>query len=118
MLKLKKVTEDDVDIRIECLEEDIDPMEQFDDPIIARDIKQKYDEGNDWAWCCVKVTVFHAEEATFKSTQYLGGCSYENEEDFKKDLYYKGMVNEALGNIQRDMEEVFAFLCSKVQNAD
>lgn len=114
MLKLKKVTEDDVVIKIECLEEDIDPMEHFDDPIVARDIKQKYDEGNDWAWCCVKVTVTH-KQADFVSIQYLGGCSYENEEDFKKDLYYEDMVNDALGDIQSAMEEMFAFLCSKVQ---
>lgn len=114
MLKLKKVTENDVDVVIKCLPEDSSPFDHIDERDIAEKVRDDYFNGNDWAWCCVKVIVTH-KQADFVSIQYLGACSYENEEDFKKDTYYQDMVNEAIRDIQYQMEEMFTFLCSKVQ---
>lgn len=113
MLKLKKVTENDVVIKIECLEEDSSPFDHFDDKDLAKKIRDDYFNGNDWAWCTVKVIVTH-KQADFVSIQYLGGCSYLNEEDFKADNL-PTMVDEAIQDIESQMEEMFAFLCSKVQ---
>lgn len=64
-------------VTLECLPEDIDPAEHFDNPedvAFAR-------SGNPWAWFCAKVTVSYGD---FSATDYLGACSYHSEADFKQ----------------------------------
>lgn len=50
-------------------------------------------EWNEWAWCMVKVT---AKYKTWEGHDYLGGCSYESEADFRADGYYKDMIETSL----------------------
>mgnify|MGYP000895688915 CR=1 FL=1 len=57
--------------------------------------------GNRWAWCIVHVK---AVLDGFEGHAWLGGCSYANEEDFKRGGYYEDMVDEALTNLQEQIE--------------
>lgn len=43
-------------------------------------IRAELARGNEWAWCAVKVT---AEWNGYQAADYLGGCSYESEADFR-----------------------------------
>jgi hypothetical protein len=90
----------EVEYEVECLVEDMpirgNCMASGDDVVdedCAKEIESRLADGNDWAWCCVKVT---ARWHTFESTEYLGGCSYEDEEDFRKGGYFEDMQDEAL----------------------
>ena len=66
---------------------------QVEDDILAR-----LDNGDIWAWASVKVT---ATWRGFEGHDYLGGCSYEDEDDFvKRSGFYEDMKGEAL----RDLE--------------
>lgn len=74
---------------------------ECEDAIIA-----DLESGNEWAWCCVKVTgTFHALEAF----TYLGGCSYANKADFcADDGYLPSMKDEVLEDLQKQIDELVA----------
>lgn len=79
-------------ISVEC-EYDGDNMveDSFDDVSIINSIKKELEDGNTWAWCTVKVTLVFND---FELSEYLGGCSYDDKEDFIKNSgYYEDMVN-------------------------
>lgn len=58
-------------------------------------IRSELDSGNQWAWCDVTVTA-HWDE--FEGTSdWLGGCSYTGEEQFREPGgYFDDMKREAL----------------------
>ena len=103
------ITIDDCEIEIEIQEETEHPRHCFatgddeDDKAIVAEILRKL-EYNPWAWCSVKVTVSyeypeceHCGHVRRESeSSYLGGCSYENEKDFREGGYFDDMVNECL----------------------
>lgn len=63
-------------------------------------IRSELASGNEWAWCVAHVRV------TFQgltSDQYLGGCSYKGEKDFR-DNEMPNMVDEAIDEINRRLE--------------
>lgn len=78
----------DVEIEIACLPETLevrgnalasgvdDEDRACEDKIIA-----DLENGNEWAWCCVRVT---AKLGPFVGTDYLGGCSYDSESQFRE----------------------------------
>ena len=69
---------------------------------VAR-IKRRYTAGDRWAWFATRVTV---ECGSFTGeSDWLGGCSYASEEDFKKSDYYKGMQREARENLLNQLKE-------------
>jgi len=99
----------EVKFLVECLPEDTpvrgNAMASGDDSIdraTEENILSQLDEGNDWAWCCVKVTAIwnglHGED-------YLGCCSYESREDFEASTYCYDMKEEALANLNRRIAE-------------
>lgn len=58
------------------------------DKEIEDGIIQQIENGNVWAWACVEV------KATWKGleeSEYLGCCSYKDEDEFKADGYYQDM---------------------------
>jgi len=60
-------------------------------------IHRALSRGNEWAWCCAKLTVSYD---SLESVEYLGCCSYESAEDFKLNSgYYEDMIKEALNSI-------------------
>jgi hypothetical protein len=91
----------EVEFTVTCEPEDIDPHSQFDDDSIAEQILKDL-EWNEWAWCSVKVT---AKWAGFEGVDYLGGCSYLDEADFRQPGgYFEDMQKEALTDLKRNIE--------------
>lgn len=100
------IPEDEVTYTLECSPEDIpvrgnamasgdDEADRADEDRIIADLES----GNEWAWCCAKVT---AEWNGFEGKDYLGGCSYASEDDFKRPGgYYDDMKQQALDDLYR-----------------
>ncbi len=100
-----KAYERDYDITLEALPETIrvrgnalasgdDALDkEAEDEIIAR-----LESGDVYAWFTAKVSVrdSHGREAS----DYLGACSYEDGEDFKRGGYYLDMIRECLDQIE------------------
>ena len=75
--------------------------EDFDEKV-AREIEENLDRGNEWAWACVKVT---ASWAGFTGTDYLGGCSYKDEDAFRAPGgYLESMLGQAVDDLLREIE--------------
>lgn len=85
--------------RIELLEEHEEIPEDF--PI--EEIQNRLRKGDLWAWCCVKVTAWYAG---IEGADFLGGCSYEDETDFKQGGYWEDMRIEALGELHVELMEI------------
>jgi hypothetical protein len=63
-----------------------------EDRAAEEDVRVELEAGNPWAWCCVRVSVGWGE---LVGDDYLGGCSYASEEDFRVGGYYADMCAEA-----------------------
>lgn len=111
MITMRKLTEDDVTFTITCENEDIpikgnamasgnDKEDKEVEDQIIRDLMS----GNQWAWCCVKVT---AEWNGFRGVDYLGCCSYKDEEDFKEGGYYEQMKTQALDDLNSSLQKIY-----------
>jgi len=100
-MKLRKLTKDDVEIRLMCFPEDTpiegNAMASGDDAVDKETeqwIHDQLERYNEWAWCCAKVVVYWKG---FRASDTLGCCSYKSEEDFKQPGgYYDDMVNTAI----------------------
>ena len=106
MTKTKqKITKDNkhVTVTVTCLEEDVSPHESFDDKETADKILAAL-ERNPWAWCCVEVSVTY--KGILKSHTYLGGCSYTDEDEFRRDSGYYELVGECLDDINNQLCEL------------
>jgi hypothetical protein len=105
--KLPKIK--DVEFEIECMPEDMpvkgncSAIDEDTDREPENMIYEQLDSGNEWAWCCVKVT---ASYKGVTGTDYLGGCSYKSENDFKKDGYYKDMKQQAFNDLISQLEDL------------
>ncbi len=105
---LRELTEADVTFTLECEEEDIPVRgnalasgDEQADRDCENEIIARLDEGDLWAWCCVKVT---ARWRGHEGVSYLCGCSYEDEESFKHlSGYYPGMRSEALADLNQNL---------------
>jgi len=103
-LKPRTLTADEVTFTIECLEEDLqiegNAMASGDDAVdqgVYDWIRGELERGNEWAWCCVKVT---AAWGGFRGEDYLGGCSYRSREDFEQSNgYCADMKDRALDDL-------------------
>jgi len=67
-------------------------------------------EYNEWAWCCAQVTVTldspcSACGQSLSETEYLGCCSYQDEQDFIEGLYYSDMVQTCLDRLQERLDD-------------
>lgn len=60
------------------------------------------DDGNVWTWASIRVS---ASIDGIECADYLGCCSYKDEEDFLKDVYYLDMKCEALSNLRAKYED-------------
>lgn len=73
---------------------------EVEDEIIAR-----LDAGDVWAWALVRVTAY-VEGCSVVGVDHLGGCCYEDEEDFKGGGYYEDMKAEAKWHLLDQMKRV------------
>lgn len=65
------------------------------------EILSRLDAGDVWAWA--RVTV-RAEYEGFTGEAHLGGCSYADEDDFKRGGYYDDMVREATDDLRAELK--------------
>ena len=108
---MKTLTESDVTFAIECLPEHTpiegNAMASGDDEAdreAEQWIHRQLDNGNDWAWCTVRVT---AEFEGLLGDDYLGCCSYKSEDDFKQPGgYYDDMKACALAELNAKLSRV------------
>jgi len=84
---VRKLTADEVEFSLECHPEDI-PIEgnasAIDEETDAETegwIRDQLEAGNEWAWCRVRVV---ARWDGFEGDDWLGGCSYRSEADFRQ----------------------------------
>ena len=102
---MRKLTSlDKVKYTVECLHEDvpIDDMYDVDDEY-TKWIVNQLNDGNEWAWCCIKVT---AEWNGHNGVDYLGCCSYMSMFDFMKSEYYNSMKDQALQDLNNTLENI------------
>jgi hypothetical protein len=71
------------------------------DKEVEEGILDRLRRGDTWAWACV--TVF-AKCQGYEGRAILGGCSYNDEEDFKKGGYYEDMMIEAREDLFKSLE--------------
>lgn len=93
---------------------------EFDEALAVR-LEARLKEGDIWAWCCVAVKVdfvLLSGGTLLTSTHYLGGCSYDSEEDFKYQTwiidgkttqnagYYHDLVDEGIVELNAALLEI------------
>lgn len=103
-------TIDQVTFEIECIPEELSikgnasAIDEDTDKETEQYIKDQLNSGNEWAWCCIKVT---ASYKGIEGTDYLGGCSYASKEDFiSGDGYYTDMKQAAYDNLVSEIESL------------
>jgi hypothetical protein len=76
---------------------------ECEDEILAR-----LESGDVWAWACVKVTasITLDDGRTFEASEFLGGCCYASEADFKvPGGYYEDLCTEAFDALDEKVRE-------------
>lgn len=63
-------------------------------------VRDQLRDGNEWAWCDVKVTVTWKD---WKADSTLCACTYESEKDFRESGYYSDLVDECLNGMATRM---------------
>ena len=75
---------------------------------ITEEIRGRMATGDVWAWASVEVLVTvkdakceHCGHANSRhASDYLGGCSYRDSDDFKKGGYYTDMIEQCLDELE------------------
>jgi len=109
-MKIKTLTAQDVEFVLECEEEHIpvrgnlsvsgdDAQDRKDENKVLRQLEY----GNQWAWCSVKMTAKYKE---FEGVDYLGGCSYKSEKDFREGGYFEDMKVQALEALNTNIANI------------
>jgi hypothetical protein len=79
--------------------EDISPYDHLEKEDADNVCKEA--EWNEYAWFCAKVEVTYNN---LEATEYLGGCSYKSENDFKENSgYYEDMVQTCIDEINKEI---------------
>lgn len=100
---LIQVDHEDIPVRGSFASGDDAADKEDEDRIIRR-----LNRGDVWAWCMVTVTAqVEFDGVVYEGTDHLGGCSYEGEEEFKRDGYYEDMCASALDDLKRNVKAVF-----------
>jgi len=104
--------ERDVTVTVECQPEDL-PVRgnamssglEWADREAEDTILAALNEGNQWAWCSVRVRVTWTAPSgrTYHADSHLGACSYPNEATFLADEYFADMVAGAMGQLDDDL---------------
>lgn len=100
----KDTPEVQIEVFIEPEEMEINGNASAVDPVTDAEafawIRDQLDRGNEWAWCSVKVEVRYND---IVATEYLGGCSYRDEKEFRDGGYFDQMVSECLDTINAEL---------------
>lgn len=112
---MRQLTANEVEFEIECLPADMpvrgNAMASGDaehDKKVEDEILADLENGNEWAWCTVRVV---AKWEGFEGEDYLGGCSYESEEAFIADGCFEDMQDAALSDLNDKLAALSSKLC-------
>lgn len=108
---MRKLTENDVEFILEAKQDDLQVRgnalasgNYAEDKRVEDEIIERLDNGDIWAWASVKVTARWKE---FEGVDYLGGCSYYDEKDFKQaGGYWEDMKATALDDLNKNVAQV------------
>ncbi len=111
MARLRKVTVDEVEFTLTLEEEDTPIRGAFSsgddekDEALIKELTDRRNRGDDWAWCTVKVT---AKWSSWTGCDYLGCCSYESEKDFRENSgSFEDMKQRAVDDLNECVERAF-----------
>lgn len=76
------------------------------DADVENNILHRLEDGDVWAWASVEVRVTH-EASGLSGSDYLDGCSYESEEDFRESEYFYDMTCAALDALNAGAGHIF-----------
>lgn len=121
-MELRKLTESEVKFILSIEEEDQPLKGAFDsgdkkaDEELIQSLQKRLAQGDVLAWFVAKVeaTWTSSTGQEFKGVNYLGGNSYDSEEEFRKDSHFEDMKSEALNNLQEGLEKIFSALSELV----
>ena len=86
--------------------EDMHPRDSFDDSCHdIEDICRKIDSGA-YVWFIARVEAYR--HGVLLATDYLGGCLYDNYQDFLSDDYYEDMVSNVIAEANQTIEKLAA----------
>lgn len=84
-----------------------------EDSDYAAEISARLNRGDIWAWALVRVVCTYPG-LPFEGEDYLGGCCYRDEADFRQpDGYFDQMCDLAWEDLNRQAEKVRAILCGQ-----
>ncbi len=97
------------DIIVECLPEDMGIRgnvlacgDDAEDRRAEDAVIESLNNGNEWAWCCIQVTLKFKD---WSGTDFLGGCSYKSKRDFQEEGgYFPDMVSRAFDELVENIE--------------
>jgi hypothetical protein len=100
-----EVEQDESPVRGNAMASGDDALDkQVEDEIIER-----LNDGDVWAWAQVTVT---AQFGPLEGHDYLGGCCYKDEEDFKQPGgYWEDMKQRAIDDLQAQADELAELIC-------
>ena len=78
------------------------------DVLVEDEIIERCNGGDVWAWALVRVTARYDGVDNIEGVDYLGCCSYEHEEDFKRCEYYEDMKDQARDDLYTQIESILA----------
>lgn len=90
-------------IELAITPEDKAPDWEFESEEQRQDTSRRIDNG-DLLWFVARVTA--SRHGVTLGTDYLGGCCYDSVQDFLRDEYYFGMIDEAVGDARRMIEKL------------
>lgn len=103
---LIKAYEREYDITLEALPETVRVRgnalasgDDTEDKECEDQILQRLQMGDVWAWFTAKVTV--RDKSGREASDYLGCCTYEDAEDFKRGGYYLDMVKACVDELEK-----------------
>lgn len=89
-------------IYVNALPEDIRIEDSFTEQESIDFVSQLARE-TEWGWCCAKVTVYYGD---LTETEYLGGCSYRSESEFRECPYYADMVSQCCDRLANSVARI------------
>jgi hypothetical protein len=127
LVSLEEKPEFDISIQ----PEEDGPEGWMDDELVPY-VREQMAAGNEWAWCQVTVTAsVGRDNQRFTGGDFLGGCSYRNEEDFIKPQfvvypkgntekseptgYYEDMKDQAQADLVCVLQPVAEWLAEEVR---
>jgi len=97
-----EVYQDDAEVRGNAMCSGCDECDRrYEDEILER-----LNDGDVWAWATVRVVARYDGINSVYGDNYLGCCTYKDEDDFKRCGYYEDMVSEAESELIAKLEEL------------